>query len=355
MNMGFRWYGEDDDAITLSHIKQIPGVSGIIWALHNKSPGEVWEPQEIQVEKKKIEQHGFRIDVVESVNVHEDIKLGLDSRDHYIANYIETIRNLAEAGVKVICYNFMPVFDWIRTELKKNMDDGSTTMFYEKERVENSSPAELVQRMTADPDMIMSGWEPERLKQLKKVMEAYAGVSKEDLRENLRYFLEKVLPVCEETGVKLAIHPDDPPWSVFSLPRIISTQEDLRTFMQLIPNEHSGITYCTGSLGAREDNDLLEILDEFKDRIYFAHIRNIKRYENGDFIETSHLEKDGSLPITEIMKKLFEMRFEGYIRPDHGRLLWKEDGRPGYGLYDRALGIMYLNGIWDANEERSIT
>lgn len=355
MNMGFRWYGENDDNITLSHIKQIPGVSGIVWALHNKSPGDLWGPQEIQAEKEKIEKHGFRIDVVESVNVHEDIKLGIASREEYIENYIETIRNLARAGVKVVCYNFMPVFDWIRTELKKTMEDGSKTMFYEKKQVDTISPDELVQRMTADSEMMMSGWEPERLKQLKELIDAYSDVTKEHLRGNLRYFLEKVLPVCEETGVKLAIHPDDPPWPVFGLPRIISTQQDLRVFLKLVPSEQSGITYCTGSLGAREDNDLLDILHEFKEKIFFAHIRNIKRYENGDFIETSHLEKDGSLPITEIMKKLYDIRFQGYIRPDHGRLLWKEDGRPGYGLYDRALGIMYLNGIWDAYKGRSFT
>lgn len=355
MKMGFRWYGEEDDKITMSHIKQIPGVSGIVWALHNKSPGEVWESQEILAEKEKIEQQGFSIDVVESVNVHEDIKLGLHSRDSYIENYIETIRNLSSAGAKVVCYNFMPVFDWIRTELKKPMTDGSTTMFYEKNQVDNITPAELVQRMTADPGMIMSGWEPERLKQLKEVIDAYSDVSEDTLRKNLQYFLEKVLPVCEETGVKLAIHPDDPPWPVFDLPRIISTQQDLRTFLDMVPSEQNGITYCTGSLGAREDNNLLDILDEFQEKIYFAHIRNIKRYDNGDFIETSHLEKDGSVPITEIMKKLFDIGYQGYIRPDHGRLLWNEDGRPGYGLYDRALGIMYLNGIWDANKERSLT
>lgn len=350
MQMTFRWFGENDDSIPLSHIKQIPGVTGVVWALHDVAAGEKWPLERIREVKGQADRYGFNIDVVESVNVHEDIKLGLESRDSYIENYKETIRELAKVGVKVICYNFMPVFDWIRTDMFKEMEDGSTALFYEKAKVDNMLPMDLVENVLKNKDFSMPGWEPERLNQLTDLFAAYEKVSEEKLWENLKYFLEEIIPVAEENDIRMAIHPDDPPWSVFGLPRIITSKENIRKFLGLVDNPYNGITLCSGSLGANPANDIPEIIREFGDRIHFAHIRNLKHYDNGDFIETSHKTSDGSLDIYGIVKAFHDIGYTGYTRPDHGRHIWDEVCRPGYGLYDRALGIMYLWGIWDSLE-----
>ncbi|MDC3416907.1 mannonate dehydratase [Aquibacillus salsiterrae] len=354
MRMVFRWFGNGNDNVSLQHIKQIPGVEGIVWALHDIPVGEVWPLDRILEIKKQADEYGFQIDVVESVNVHEDIKLGLPTRDKYIENYKKTIENLSKVGVKVICYNFMPVFDWIRTDLFKEMEDGSTAMFYEKAKVENLEPAELVSEISNNPDFTIPGWEPERLKSLTNLFEAYSDVSTRDLWGNLQYFLEQIIPVAEVNDIKMAIHPDDPPWSIFGLPRLITSQDNIRRLLQLVESPYNGVTLCSGSLGANEANDIAAMIREFADRIPFAHIRNLKRYENGDFIETSHLTKDGSLDIYEIVKAYHDIGFTGYVRPDHGRHIWDEVCRPGYGLYDRGLGIMYLWGLWDALERANI-
>jgi mannonate dehydratase len=346
--MGFRWYGEGNDSVSLKQIKQIPGVETIVWALHDMQAGEEWPMEKILEVKQQAEQYGFNIDVVESVNVHEDIKLGLPSRDRYIENYKRTIEKLSKAGVKVICYNFMPVFDWIRTDLYKELEDGSTALFYEKSKVDNIDPIELVNKIANNPDYTMPGWEPERLENLTKLFDAYKGVTEEDLFQHLRYFLEAIIPVCEENDIKMAIHPDDPPWPIFGLPRIITNQANIKRVLKLVESPYNGVTLCSGSLGSNPSNNLVNMVKEFAGRIPFAHVRNIKVYENGDFIETSHRGQDGTVDIVGIMKAYHENGFKGYIRPDHGRHIWDEKCRPGYGLYDRALGIMYLLGIWDS-------
>lgn len=350
MQMTFRWFGENDDSIPLSHIRQIPGVTGVVWALQDVPAGEKWPLERIQEVKEQADRYGFNIDVVESVNVHEDIKLGIGSRDQYIENYKETIRELSKVGVKVICYNFMPVFDWIRTDMFKEMEDGSTALFYEKAKIDSMEPTDLVNSVLENKDFSMPGWEPERLNHLTKLFAAYKDVSEEKLWENLKYFLEEIIPVAEENDIRMAIHPDDPPWSVFGLPRIITNRENFRKLMELVNNPYNGLTLCSGSLGANPVNDIPAIIREFGDRIHFAHIRNLKHYENGDFIETSHKISDGSLDIYGIVKAFHDIGFTGYARPDHGRHIWDEVCRPGYGLYDRALGIMYLWGIWDSLE-----
>jgi mannonate dehydratase len=350
MKMTFRWYGEGNDSISLEHIKQIPGVEGIVWALHDVSAGEEWPQEKIEEVKNGAERNGLNIDVVESVNVHEDIKLGLPSRDTYIENYKRTIVKLAAAGVKVICYNFMPVFDWTRTELYKEMEDGSTALFFEKAKVEDMDPFELADKISKNSSFTMPGWEPERLSKLKELFEAYQNVTEEDLFHNLEYFLKEIIPVAEKHNIKMGIHPDDPPFSIFGLPRIITNRENIRRVLSLVDSPSNGVTLCSGSLGANPDNRVAEMVREFSDRIPFAHIRNVKVYENGDFIETSHRSNDGSVDILEIMKAYHEKGFTGYARPDHGRHIWGEECRPGYGLYDRGLGIMYLWGIWDTLE-----
>ncbi|MBS4217609.1 mannonate dehydratase [Bacillus sp. FJAT-49711] len=348
MRMVFRWFGKGNDGVSLRHIKQIPGVEGIVWALHDIPAGEVWPLDRILEQKKQAEEYGFHIEVVESVNVHDDIKLGLATRDKYIDNYIKTIENLAQAGVKVICYNFMPVFDWVRTDLYKQLEDGSTALFYEEAKVGGMDPFELIEKIAHYPDYTMPGWEPERLKSIKQLFAAYSNVSTERLWDNLEYFLNKIIPVAEKHNIKMAIHPDDPPWEIFGLPRIITSQENIRKLLKLIDSSSNCITLCSGSLGSNPKNDIPAIIKEFAGRIPFTHIRNIKVFENGDFIETSHRTQDGSINITSIVKTFHESDFTGYARPDHGRHIWDEECRPGYGLYDRALGIMYLWGIWDS-------
>jgi mannonate dehydratase len=352
--MVFRWFGSGNDGVSLGHIKQIPGVEGVVWALHDLPAGEEWPMDRILEVKQQADVHGFNIDVVESVNVHEDIKLGLPSRDGYIENYKRTIENLAKAGVKVICYNFMPVFDWIRTDLYRQLEDGSTALFYEKAKMENMDPIELVGEIGNNPKFTIPGWEPERLKSLTQLFEAYSRVTTEDLWDNLKYFLEQIIPVAEVNDIKMAIHPDDPPWQIFGLPRLIISQDNIRRFLKLVDTPYNGITLCSGSLGANPNNNIAEMVKEFSDRIPFAHIRNLKIYENGDFIETSHRTQEGSVDIYNIVKAYHENGFTGYVRPDHGRHIWDEQCRPGYGLYDRALGIMYLWGIWDSLERDRI-
>jgi len=348
MRMVFRWFGEGNDTVTLPQIKQIPGVEGIVWSLHDLPAGEEWPLERIVEVKQLADRYGFHIEVVESVNIHDDIKLGLPTRDKYIENYKRTIEKLAKVGVKVICYNFMPVFDWIRTDLFKELEDGSTALFYEKAKVDNMDPVELVGKIAANPEFTMPGWEPERLQHLSKLFEAYKHVTEEDLWNNLRYFLEQIIPVAEINDIKMAIHPDDPPWSIFGLPRIMTNQANIRRLLKLVDNPYNCVTLCSGALGVHPDNDLPAMVKEFADRIPFTHIRNVRLYENGDFIETSHRASDGTVDICGIVRAYHESGYTGYARPDHGRHIWDEECRPGYGLYDRALGIMYLWGIWDS-------
>ncbi|ARP42890.1 MULTISPECIES: mannonate dehydratase [Geobacillus] len=357
MKMTFRWFGKDYDTVSLAHIRQIPGVEGIVGALYHIPVGEVWPLEDILELKRQVNKNGFHLEVIESVNVHEDIKLGLPSRERYIENYKQTIRNLSKAGVKVICYNFMPIFDWTRSDLAKRRPDGSTVLAYEKQKVEQIDPEEMIRRIENGANgFLLPGWEPERLKTIKPLFALYKGVTEDDLLDHLRYFLEQIVPVAEECGIQMAIHPDDPPWSVFGLPRIVTNKENLKKIINMVNSPANGLTLCSGSLGANPDNDIPDIFRYFlrMGRVPFVHVRNIEIHTNGDFEETSHRSCDGSLNICEIVKVLHESDFQGYIRPDHGRMIWGEQARPGYGLYDRALGIMYLLGIWDSleNEKR---
>ncbi len=329
MQMGFRWYGEGNDQISLSDIRQIPGVTSIVWALHDKQPGEVWEKEEIARVQAQLEPYGFNMDVVESVNVHDDIKTGLPTRDQYIENYIRTIRNLAAFGVKVICYNFMPVFDWTRTDLFHPVGDGSTAMFYETSKI-HDDPKEMADYILNNTNgLTFPGWEPERMARLDELFAAYRPVTKEKLWENLQYFLEALMPVCHEAAID--------------------------RFLKMVDDPHNCLTLCSGSLSSDPKNDVASIVRKHCDRIAFAHIRNVHHFPNGDFIEASHRDCDGETGILEIVRAYHEGGFEGYIRPDHGRQLWSEgpgNVRPGYGLYDRALGIMYIWGIWDLLERQ---
>jgi mannonate dehydratase len=319
-----------------------------VWALHHLQAGDIWHENEILKTLNEIKTHGFHGDVVESLNVHEAIKLGSGARDLYIENYIKSLSHLGNAGVKVVCYNFMPVFDWTRSDLYKKMKDGSTALFFERAAISNISGDELIKKISHDSKgFSLPGWEPERLKNIETHLASYRGFTTEHLYQNLRYFLEAILPEAERWGIKMAIHPDDPPLPVFGLPRIYTDKKAIRRILGLADSPSHTLTLCTGSLGANPKNDVVELIGEFASKISFVHIRNIKIFKNGDFIECSHRTCDGSVDICGAIKALMYAQFRGYIRPDHGRHIWNEKCRPGYGLYDRALGIMYIWGIYD--------
>lgn len=345
MKLSFRWYGPDDP-ISIGYIRQIPNMHSIVTAVYDVPPGELWSRESIAALKKETEDAGLHFEVIESVPVHEDIKLGKPSRDRYIANYQENIRRLGEAGVKCICYNFMPVFDWTRTQLDKRAADGSTSLVYYKDQLEKMDP------LTGE--LSLPGWDASYTKEeLAAVFAEYSKITEEDLWENLKYFLEAVIPVAEESGINMAIHPDDPPWPIFGLPRIITCEENLDRFLKLVDSPANGLTFCTGSLGCDRKNDIVKMVDKYSamGRIHFMHIRNVKILDDGSFEESGHLSANGSLDIVEIMRALHRNHFDGYVRPDHGRMIWGETGKPGYGLFDRALGATYLNGIWETLEK----
>lgn len=349
MQMTMRWFGTGYDTVTLEQIRQVPGVTGVITALYGKLPGEVWERETILALKKEVEDAGLSIAGIESVNIHDSIKAGAPDRDKYIDNYIATLERLGEAGIRLVCYNFMPVFDWIRTDLARKRADGSTVSAYNQEAIDAADPAALNDSIGAQSKgFAVIGWEPERLRRLKELFEVYRDVDGEKLFANLKYFIERIMPVCGRYGINMAIHPDDPAWPVFGLPRIVTDRESLLRIAGLSDNAHHGVALCTGSLGTRTDNDIPGIIRALKGRIHFAHVRNLRHNRSGDFEESAHLSSDGSLDMFAIIKALYETGFDGPIRPDHGRAIWGELAIPGYGLYDRALGAAYLNGLWEA-------
>lgn len=343
MKMTFRWYGESDP-VTLENISQIPHMSGIVSAVYDVPVGEVWPNESIAKMKEQAAAHGLEFEVVESVPVHEDIKLGAPGCERYIENYKENIRRLAAAGVKCICYNFMPVFDWLRSDLSKENADGSNSLAFDNDTVLSMDPVKS--------ELSLPGWDESYTKEgLRALMEQYSEIDEDKLWANFERFIKEIIPVCEEVGVNMAIHPDDPPWGIFGLPRIITGAESYRRMAQISDSVCNGITFCTGSLGANPQNDLIAMIKEFGNKIHFFHARNIKITGERCFQETGHYTDAGSLDMYGMMKALHDGGFKGYIRPDHGRMIWGEKGRAGYGLYDRALGAAYLNGLWEAIEK----
>lgn len=352
MDMTLRWFGTGFDSVSLENIRQVPGVKGVITTLYDTMPGEVWSRERIKAMKNEVEASGLQVSGIESVNIHDDIKIGNGKRDEYIENYIKTLENLGEEKIGVVCYNFMPVFDWTRSDLAKVRPDGSTVLSYNQELIDKIDPNNLKDSMESMSNgFTLPGWEPERLAKLKELFEMYSEVDENKLFANLKYFLEAIMPTCEKYNIKMAIHPDDPAWPVFGLPRIITNKDNLIKLMKAVDSPCNGVTLCTGSLGSNPNNDICDIIRSLKGRIPFAHVRNIKYQGKGKFDEAAHLSSDGSLDIYEIMKTLYETGFDGIIRPDHGRSIWGEVSMPGYGLYDRALGAAYLNGIWESLEK----
>ncbi len=336
MQFAFRWYGPTDP-VTLADIRQIPNVTQIVAALYDVAASEILPYERLLALKQAIEAAGFKFDVYESLPVHEDIKLGRDTRDDLIEIYGQNLQLLGETGIKVNCYNFMPLFDWLRTDLEMPLPDGSTALAYDHEQL-----AHIPDPFQADlPAYFPLDERPEALK------EAYLSTTEADLWANFAYFLERVIPLAEAAGVKMALHADDPPWSIFNLPRIITSAASLERVRNLADSPANGFTFCTGSLGANPANDLPAMIRQFGPYIHFAHCRNVKHTGDKQFHEAAHPPQFGDVDLVAVLQAYHDIGFTGVLRPDHGRMIWGETGTPGYGLYDRALGVMYLQGVWN--------
>jgi mannonate dehydratase len=378
MQETFRWFGVND-SVTLSYIKQA-GATGVVTALHHVANGEIWEVEEILKVKNLIEAHGMEWSFIESIPIHENIKLRQGDYLQRIENYKQSLRNVAACGVKNVCYNFMPVLDWTRTELYWKLPDGCTALRFDKvdmavferfimdrEGVEDSYTPEILEQaavrfsqMTSEEkqaleDNVLKGL-PGTVDDLtipvfKEMIAQYENVSHADLKANLSYFLNQVIPVCEELGIVMAIHPDDPPMDIMGLPRIIKSEQDLEDLVGFIDSPSNGITFCTGSLGANPDNDLPKLVKKFANRIHFLHLRNVKREADGSFFEDNHL--DGSTDMYEVVKAILEIEKERNIqlpmRPDHGHQMLHDlepnGAYPGYTAIGRLRGLAELRGL----------
>ncbi len=345
MKMSFRWYGETDP-ISLQYIRQIPNMRSVVSAVYDVKPGVVWPEESLQKMKAQVEDNGMLFDIVESVPVPEDIKLGTDKADELIEVYCENIRRCAKYGIKCITYNFMPVFDWTRTQLDKVAPDGSTSLVMYWEQMKGLDPLK--------DDIYLPGWDSSYTKEeTRSLISAYGSLGEEGLWKNLEKFLKKIIPVAEKCGVQMAIHPDDPPYPIFGIPRIITNEENLDRMLSIVDSPANCLCLCTGSLGCAKFNDIPKMVRKYSqmNRIAFMHIRQVTLMEDGSFEESGHLSSCGSLDMYEIVKALVDTDFDGYVRPDHGRMIWGETGKAGYGLYDRALGAAYINGLFEALEK----
>ncbi len=344
MKLSFRWYGEDDP-VSIEYISQIPNMRSVVSAVYDVKAGELWPNESLARISEAAKREGLKFDVVESVPVHENIKLGKDC-DRLIENYKENIRRCAKAGIKCITYNFMPVFDWMRTSLDKKATDGSTSLVMYLDELGDIDPLR--------DDIKLPGWNSSYSSdEVRGLISAYKSLGDEGLWKNLERFLKKIIPTAEDCGVKMAIHPDDPPYPIFGIPRIIKEEESLDRLLEIVDSPANSLCLCTGSLGCAKTNDMVKLTRKYakKKRIAFMHIRNVFILPDGSFEERAHPTSCGSLDMYEIVRALVEESYDGYVRPDHGRMIFGERGRPGYGLYDRALGAAYINGLFEACEK----
>ena len=347
MNMTLRWYGTGFDSVTLEQIRQIPGVTGVITTLYDSVPGDAWETAPIAAMKHTVEEAGLRVEGIESVNVHDAIKAGLPERDRYIENYILSLQRLGEADIHMVCYNFMPVFDWTRSDLAKPRPDGSTVLSYDQEIIDQMDPDKLFGAVDAKANgFVLPGWEPERLAHIRDLFALYEGVTPEKLFDNLVYFLNAIMPVCEEYGVNMCVHPDDPPFQVLGLPRIVTNEEDIAWFLNAVDNPHNGLTFCAGSLSAGEHNDTRELARKFASRTHFVHLRSTAAMPGGNFIESSHLTGRGHL--IDLIR-IFEQENPNLpMRVDHGRMMLGDEDKgynPGYSFHGRMLALAQVEGM----------
>lgn len=344
MNWTLRWFGPHDP-VPLAHLRQVPGLDGVVTALADVPAGVAWTPAQVAANAARLEAHGLRWTVVESIPVSEAIKTGGPDRDDHVAAWAASLRAVADAGITTVCYNFMPVFDWMRTDFAMPLADGSNAMAYDEAALRRIDLTAGMPRLEA----WAQGYGPA---ELRAALDRYADVDEARLHEHLAAFLRDVVPVAEALGVRLALHPDDPPWSIFGLPRIVKDADGLRRVLAAVDSPANGLTFCTGALGARADNDLVAMATEFAPRVAFVHARSVRRTGDRDFHETAHLRGAGDVDLGAVLQVLVDAGVDVPLRPDHGRMIWGETGIPGYGLYDRALGLAYLQGLAEGFERR---
>ena len=382
MEKTWRWFGPNDK-ITLDMLRQI-GVEGIVTALHHIPNGEVWTEEEVNKMKDYIESHGLRWSVVESLPVCESIKYGGADRDELIEKYKVSLRNLGKAGVKTICYNFMPVLDWARTDLDYPNPDGTTNLYFNKaefayfdinilkrENAEKDYDEETLRRMREEvaPRMDKEGEKRlveniivktqgfvngniteddlEPVKKFRELLELYKGIDAEKLRANMAYFLNAIMPVCDEYGIDMCVHPDDPPMQILGLPRIVTNDEDIKAFLDAVPNPHNGLTFCAGSLSAGAHNDVVELAKKYTDRTHFVHARICKVQPNGDFKESTHLDPR----LIEVVRIFEKERPNVAMRVDHAPLMLGDDKmgyNAGYSFHGRMLALGMISGVMAA-------
>ena len=380
MEKTWRWFGKKDK-ISLKMLRQI-GVEGIVTALHDVSNGEIWTLDAINDLKNYIESHGLRWSVVESLPVSESIKYAGKDRDDLIDKYIVSLENLGKAGVTTVCYNFMPVLDWARTDLFHEWEDGSSSLYFDKVKFayfeiyileregaeKDYSPEilskveELKKNVTEDDrrELIDSvivktqGFVNGNIKEgdldpigiFKKLLALYDGIDKDELRQNMKYFLERIMPVCEEWNIQMCVHPDDPPFQLLGLPRIVTCEEDIDWFLNAVDNPHNGLTFCAGSLSAGLQNDVPKLAKKYASRTKFVHLRSTNVFENGNFIEAHHLGGRGHL--IDVIKVFEKENPNLPMRVDHGRLLTDDIDKgynPGYSFLGRMLALGQLDGV----------